>query len=96
MLGAEALFTPPRVEAAGSGSLAAGNVPLVMFAAFVASVVADAAKFTPLVFVQVIAPALESVQSPDMLAKAGSGVELAIRNCPAVGAEVEATVVVPV
>ena len=39
-----ALKTPPSVVDVGAGSRAAGSVPLVMFAAFVVSVVAEAAR----------------------------------------------------
>ena len=56
---------PPRVDADGFGNRAAGSVPDEMLAAFVVSVVAEAAKATPLVFVTVIAPPAAIVASPE-------------------------------
>src|SRR5437588_754061 len=49
--------TPPLEEAAGLGRRAEASVPLEMLAAFVVSVVAEAAKATPLVLVVVVAQA---------------------------------------
>ncbi len=50
------------------GSRAAASVPLLMFVALVVSVVADAAKAVPLVFVTVMTPVdVTSAASPDMV-----------------------------
>ena len=57
-------LTPPRVLVVAVGSCAGGNVPLVIFEAFVVSVVADVEKDTPLVFVTVKAPVEANVASP--------------------------------
>ena len=56
--------TPPSVEEVGFGSLAAPSVPEEILLALVASVVAEVANGSPLVFVTVSAPVLERVASP--------------------------------
>src|SRR6185437_12535818 len=58
-------LTAPNAEDVASGSRAAARVPEPMFVALVVSVVADAAKATPFVFVTVSAPVpVFSVPSP--------------------------------
>ncbi len=49
-----------------AGNLPAGNVPELILDAFVVSVVADAEKELPFVFVTVILPEDEIVASPDI------------------------------
>jgi len=64
------------------------KLPEVMLAAFVVSVVADAAKATPLVFVTAIAPADVIVASPLIDTKLGLAAVVAIKSCPLVPAAV--------
>ena len=56
---------PDRFEHVSVGNLETFSVPLLILVAFVVSVVADAAKATPFVFVQVVLKVLAAhVQSP--------------------------------
>jgi hypothetical protein len=68
--------------------------PLVILVAFVVSVVADGAKATPLVFVQVIVPVLANVQSPDITTGAGAPDPLPTRMSP-LGRPAQAVVELP-
>lgn len=69
-----------------AGRRALDNVPVVMFEALVVSVVAEAAKFVPLVFVQSKTPVLTfKLQSP-VREKAPNAPELLYCSCPFVPA----------
>ena len=69
-----------------AGSLAADRVPLLMLAAFVASMVADGENDTPAVFVTTNAPVTAKVPSPDTDLGAYAVVDWAIGSWPALGA----------
>ena len=77
-----------RVVSRADELVAAAAVPAASYAD--AAVVAAEPRVTPLVFVQITAPADESVQSPEMVCGAKAvPPELPMRTCPAAGAVAE-------